>query len=350
MPALNIRSINIEDDNVLPADAITVSGQILVQITDPNQTEVFFEYILMLNQYNEYEVNNNLFTLDQGTEYMVTVTNLSKNQSKVGYTLARLDTNAFLITADETFTFGPAVSAESTFFVPAGYTNSFNLDVHIFLNPAPLVGDPYAGFHDLELYNTSPFYQSDLTSVPLWPNEFYRIPDSNNCSHIVDDVFLCANDDSSGIGQYINYINTNDVLAMPQVPPINALSTNASFVTAIGSFTYLPTKKFSRFQTLADSRMFDLTPEGPIGQLSPKSQLVFRLPNTKAALGVLKKIANAPGIIVFSNGSNHKIILGTKLFPAKISAFATKQSETESYIEITITSGTKYPMYYSGNL
>jgi hypothetical protein len=172
------------------------------------------------------------------------------------------------------------------------------------------------------------------------------------CSVSVENVENCfdAGGQSAGIGQYINFVNSNDLLGTPEILQLHGSTTNDEFVSAVGSFSYVTGKKFSRLQTLADSRLHDLTSEGSVGQLSPRSQLVFRLPNSRAALGALKKMANTPGIIVFTNGSDHKIILGTKIFPAKISAFTTKQSETESYIEITITSGTKYPMYWSGTL
>lgn len=206
---------------------------------------------------------------------------------------------------------------------------------------------PANGFNYGEIPNNQFFL---TTTGWLWPNPWYT--QKKVCSVNVENVLNCFEDggEYAGIGQYINFIGSNDVLVMQQAPPINEYTTNEGYVSVIGYFVYVAGKKFTRFQTLPDSRMFDLTSEGTIGQLSPRSQLVFRLPNSRAALGVLKKIANTPGIVVFSNGTNDKVILGTKIFPAKIASFTTKQSETESYIEITITSGTKWPMYYSGNL
>jgi hypothetical protein len=171
------------------------------------------------------------------------------------------------------------------------------------------------------------------------------------CSVPLQDVVNCIKDvENIGIGQYVNFISSVDLRLMPEAAPFHGSIENADFATAIGTFAYKPGKLFTRIQTLPDGRMFDLSSEGTLGQLSPKSQLVFNLPFSKSAYGAIKKMLNTPGVVVFSNGTNERIIIGTLLFPAKIADVQIKQSETESMITVTFTNGVKYPMFYTGTL
>jgi hypothetical protein len=212
-----------------------------------------------------------------------------------------------------------------------------------------LVGDEALGFTGT--VPTSILNVSKFAMAGGWvlPNPYFF--KKKVCSVPLQDVVNCIKDvENIGIGQYVNFIPSVDLLLMPEIAPLHGSIENADFATAIGTFAYKPGKLFTRIQTLPDGRMFDLSSEGTLGQLSPKSQLVFNLPFSKSAYGAIKKLLNTPGVVVFSNGTNERIIIGTLLFPAKIADVQIKQSETESVITITFTNGVKYPMFYTGTL
>ncbi len=181
----------------------------------------------------------------------------------------------------------------------------------------------------------------------MYPNPFYF--KKKVCQIPVEDVFNCYDQDL-GIGQYVNIISSRDLSAMPYGYDATPTLSNSDFVSAVGSFEYLPNKKFTRFQTLHDSRLFDLASDGTVGQLRPKGSFTFRLQHSKAALGALKKMVNERLILVFQNARNEKIIIGTLLFPAQITAYNATLSDKEAFIEITVQNSIKYPLYFSGNL
>jgi hypothetical protein len=370
MSILNTSSIQLNN-------SVDNSGELplcLLEIYNAAKTEKFVELVIEGSAFGTSIPFPNLFTLVQNQSYVFILTNITPFDAIYKVSLNRAD-NLILsgavvgtITTEE-----DGSEADEEFYritLSEGDTVQFsflhllasNINLALTFADAEVEGAftknaieaengnivfPGNGFNSGEIPNKQFF---TTTTNWLYPNPWYV--KKKVCSVRVENVENCfdGGGQSAGIGQYINFINSNDVLSTPKNYDITATLSNENFVTAGGRFYYETGKKFSRLQTLADSRMHDLTSEGTIGQLSPRSQLVFRLPNSRAALGALKKMANIPGIIVFTNGSDHKIILGTKIFPAKISGFATKQSETESYIEITITSGTKYPMYWSGTL
>ena len=187
------------------------------------------------------------------------------------------------------------------------------------------------------------------TSGWLYPNAFYL--KKKVCNPPLQDVVTCVGDAANiGIGQYVNFIPAADVVSMPVGWDIAPNLSNENFASSGGQFKYKPGKLFTRIQTLPDKRMFDLSSEGVIGQLTPRSKLVFNLPFSVEAFGATKKMLNNPGIVVFSNVTDQRIVVGTMLFPARITDVQVKQSETESYITITFQNGVKFPMFYDGNL
>ncbi len=182
-------------------------------------------------------------------------------------------------------------------------------------------------------------FESASTGTSI-PNPYTTL--NKVCSPIPENVELCIDENAAGTGQYVNIIPVNDLLLMPRQELYN--------VAAIGIFFYKPNKKFTRFQTLHDSRLFDLSSDGTVGQLRPKGSFTFRLQHSKAALGALNKMANERLILVFQNARNEKIIMGTLLFPAQITAYNATLSDKEAFIEITVQNSIKYPLYFSGNL
>ncbi len=195
---------------------------------------------------------------------------------------------------------------------------------------------------------TTPQYFNNIVSQTfIQPNPYY-LPES--CNPLLENVELCIDENAAGTGQYVNIIPVNDLSAMPSPYNVIASLSNSNYVTAVGVFEYVPDKKFTRFQTLHDSRLFDLSSDGTVGQLRPKGSFTFRLQHSKAALGALKKMANERLILVFQNARNEKIIIGTLIFPAQITAYNATLSDKEGFIEITVQNSIKMPLYYSGNL
>lgn len=181
-----------------------------------------------------------------------------------------------------------------------------------------------------------------------YPNPFYF--KKKVCNPEVQNVEICGSLESSGIGQYVNIIPSNYLSGMPDPIPLNEILPNEDYVKALGSFEYVENKKFTRFQTLADSRIANLNSEGSPGNLKPRGQFTFRIQNTPAALGAVQKLANQRLIVVYQNSSLEKVIMGDLTFPAQITAYNKRLSDEESYIEITVQNGVRMPMYYTGNL
>jgi hypothetical protein len=163
----------------------------------------------------------------------------------------------------------------------------------------------------------------------------------------VQDLLLCSEGDGSivGLGQYMSWISTNDLTAEPAVAALTESTTNEEFATGIGTFTVATGKKWSRFQMLPETADLSIASAGTVGQLTPNSTFMKRIPNSKGALGALKKIINNPGVIGVTNGNEELTVVGSISFPAYVTGFATKQNKTESYIEITIAAGPKFPYY-----
>lgn len=163
----------------------------------------------------------------------------------------------------------------------------------------------------------------------------------------VQDLLLCSEGDGSlaGIGQYLSWISTNDLTAEPEVVALTDTTTNEAYAQGTGTFTVAGGKKWTRFQMLPETADLSVASAGTIGQLTANTTFFKRIPNSKGALGALKKIANTPGVIGVTNGNEELMIVGSINHPAYVTGFATKQNKTESYIEITIAAGPKWPYY-----